>query len=68
MGPQLAICVLHITPRIKRKEGGIEHLEAVYALVATYIASLYYYPVLCERGKKGGAAPPFGRNTGLYIV
>ena len=45
----------------------IEHLEAVYALAYIYIASLYYYPVLCEHGQKGGCCaplPPFGENTG----
>ena len=43
---------LHNTCGFKRR-GGLSTL-----CLGTYIVSLYYYPVLCEHGKKGGAAPP----------
>ena len=48
-----------VSSRIKKKGGGgggggVEHLQAVYALAHNYIASLYYYPVLREHGKRGG--------------
>ena len=55
---------------IIKKNGGIEHLEAgQWAHI--YIASLYYYPVLCEHGKKGVPhlpPSPFGGNTGEGVL
>ena len=65
MLPNWFCSIISVSPRIKKK-GGIEHLEAVYA----WAASLYYYPVLCEHGKKGGAVlppPPFFGGNGRKV-
>ena len=53
-------------PGLKRRGVGIGHLEACLCL-GTYIAGLYYYPVLCEQGKKGvmHPLPPFVGNTDI---
>ena len=44
------------------KEGGREGIVQCVVSGLQYIASLYYYPVLCEHDKKG-PLPPFGGNT-----
>ena len=51
-----------VSPR-NIKKGGLSTLS-----MGTYIASSYYYPVLCEHGKKGGAAPlpPLGETLPTF--
>ena len=48
-------------PVLKRR--GVEHLEAVYAWAHTLLA--YYYPVLCELGKKVPLSSLWGKH---YLV
>ena len=60
----LKVCTLFsVSPMINKKGGGgVEHLEAVYALAQTL---LHYYLLLREHGKRGGAAstfPPRGKH------
>ena len=64
------LIVSSVSPRIKKRGGGgwIEHLEAVFLCLGTYIASLYYYHVLPECGKKGVLCPlpPLGETLSIW--
>ena len=71
------LCMDSVSPRIKKKGGGgggggggIEHLEAVYAWAHTLLYSLYYYPVLCEHGKRRvlHLIPPSGETLLLISL
>ena len=69
--PKFLNRAISVSPRIMKKGGGIEHLEAVYALAHTLLA---YTTILCcvntVTVKMGCCTrlPPFGGNTGSYIL
>ena len=55
MLPNWFCSIISVSPRIKKKGGGGGGLSTLKLFMpGPYIASLYYYPVLCEHGKRGG--------------